>query len=140
MEIVVKKIKPMFNGIVTTMEQYKEKVTNGLVGIDTPKTGLSQYQKVVAVGSTVRDIKVGDLVSINPKRYAKMRHKEGGFNDGVMKDNSVVTYEFDTIELDGETYLRLFDNDIEYIVEEFTEVEDSTQLITESDIRKPIIL
>lgn len=138
--IKIKKITPMFNGILTTMEMYVEKTTSGLIGIDKPKTGLRDYQQVISVGSNVRDIKVGDYVAINPRRYAKMKHQEGGLKDGVIKDNAVVTYEFDTIEIEGKTYLKLFDNDIDYIISEYEEIKEETQIVTESDIRKPIIL
>ena len=35
-----------------------------------------------------KDIKVGDLVSINPSRFAVKKHKEGSLKDGIITDIS----------------------------------------------------
>lgn len=128
----LKKIKPMFNNILTTMEKYEEDVMS--MGIITKKQGgLKEYQKVVEVGSSVRDVKEGDLVCINPKRFAVRKHQDGSLKDGVITDNPVTTYNFDVIELDGVQYLLLQDRDIDFII---TESEEVPEPVT-SDIIKP---
>ena len=128
----LKKIKPMFNNILTTMEKYEEDVMS--MGIITKKQGgLKEYQKVVEVGSSVRDVKEGDLVCINPKRFAVRKHQDGSLKDGVITDNPVTTYNFDVIELDGEQYLLLQDRDIDFII---TESEEVPEPVT-SEIIKP---
>ena len=56
--IEIKSIKPLFTGIITTADKYTED--------DVPKSGIvfkvegsvRDYQKVLAVGSSVRDIKI----------------------------------------------------------------------------------
>lgn len=97
----IKKIKPMFNGLITTMERYGQEYLKGTTMIDPTKTGtVKEYQKVVAVGPHVKGIEVGDTVFINPKRYAVMEHKEGGLQDGVIKDNPVVGYKFEIVEIE----------------------------------------
>ena len=120
----IKKIKPMFNGIVTTMNKYGKEFLKGTTMIDPTKSDtVKEYQTVVAVGPIVRDIEVGDVVYINPKRYAVKQHKEGTMADGVVKDNPVIGYNFDIVEIDGVPHLYLQDNDIKFVaeIEEFEE-------------------
>lgn len=135
MVTTIKKIKPLFNGLITTMDKYPKIVTTGTV-IDPTKSGaVKEYQKVVAIGPMVRGIEVGDTVFINPSRYAVMKHKKGTLEDGVIKDNPVVGYNFDIVNIDGVDHLFLQDNDIKYVaeVEEFDEnptiITDSNKLI-----------
>ena len=116
----------MANYLVTTKEVYKEdKVINGVL---TPTKGnLMEYQKVVAVGPVVRGINVGDLVSVNPKRYAVMKYKEGSLKDGIISENPVKHYNFNVIELDHVQHLLLIDQDIDFVIEEFEEEKDETK-------------
>jgi len=113
----------MANYLVTTKEEYTEDdVRKG--GLITKIIGsLKEYQKVVAIGPMVRGIQVGDLVCINPKRYAKYKHQPGSLKDGVITDNPVVAYNFNVIELDHVTHLLLTDQDIDFIIEESEEEE-----------------
>ena len=62
----VKKIKPMFTALITTMDKYEEDVrtSGGLLDVTKQQGGLKEYQTVLAIGSSVRDIKVGDLVCV----------------------------------------------------------------------------
>lgn len=126
--IKVKKIKPMFTALITTMDKYEADVFTGSGLIDATKQqgGLKEYQKVLAIGSSVRDLKEGDLVCINPSRFAVKKHKEGTLKDGVISDNPVVTYNFDIVEMDGNQCLLLQDRDIDFIIEEYEEVKDPT--------------
>lgn len=135
MTINIKKIRPMFNQVITTMEKYsdEELKVGSIIDVSKVNNPIKEYQKVVAVGPMVRNIEVGDVVMINPKRYGKMLHKEGSLKDGVIEDNPVVSYNFNVIELDHQPYLLLLDQDIDFIIEEYEEVEDSPQ----SDIIVP---
>lgn len=135
MTINIKKIRPMFNQVITTMEKYsdEELKVGSIIDVSKVNNPIKEYQKVVAVGPMVRNIEVGDVVMINPKRYGKMLHKEGSLKDGVIGDNPVVSYNFNVIELDHQPYLLLLDQDIDFIIEEYEEVEDSPQ----SDIIVP---
>ena len=122
----IKKIKPLFNRVVTTACVYKEdKVTDGIID-STKETGaIMEYQTVVSVGKMVTCVKPGDLVVINPTRYAVMKHKEGSLKDGVVTDNPVIGYNFPLIELDGQPHLFIYDSDIDYIIKEVEEIEDT---------------
>lgn len=122
MSVNVKKIRPLYTSIVTTMDKYEEDEYNGSL-IDSTKTKgtLKEYQKVIAVGDLVKNIQVGDLVCINPSRYAVKKHKEGSLKDGVVTDNPVITYNFNVVELNGVPHLLLSDRDIEFVVEDYDE-------------------
>ena len=122
----VKKIKPMFTSLITTMDKYEEdvRISGGLLDVTKQQGGLKEYQTVLAVGSSVRDIKVGDLVCVNPTRFAVKQHQAGTLRDGVVTDATVVKYNFDVIEMDGKQCLLLQDRDIDFIIEEYEEVPD----------------
>jgi hypothetical protein len=124
--IMIKKVKPLFTALITTMDRYDhdEISLSGIINVNRQQGGLKEYQTVLAVGSSVRDIKVGDLVCINPTRFAVKKHKEGSLKDGVITDNPVTTYNFDVIEMDGKQCLLLQDRDIDFIVEEYEETPD----------------
>ena len=121
----IKKIKPLFNMLVTTCNKYDSNIK--LAGTDlldnTKANTIKEYQTVIAVGPSVRGIEVGDVVFINPARYIVRKHQEGSLKDGVITDNPVIGYKFETVEVDGKICLLLFDNDIKFTatIEEFDE-------------------
>lgn len=125
MKVIIKKVKPMFNGLITTMNRYDNNVKiNNTNLVDSRKVNaVKEYQTVIAIGPMVRGIEVGDVVFVNPSRYAVMKHKQGSLQDGVIQDNPVVGYNFDIVEIDGEEYLYLQDSDIKFVaeIEEFDE-------------------
>lgn len=124
----IKKIRPMFTSLITTMDKYEQdKLTDGGL-IDTSKQQgtLKEYQIVLAVGDSVRGIKVGDLVCVNPARFAVRKHDKGSMRDGIITDNPVVTYNFDVVEMGGQQCLLLQDRDIEYVIEDYEEIPDPT--------------
>lgn len=121
----VRKIRPMFTSLITTMDKYEKDVKiGGLIDTARQQGGLKEYQKVLAVGSSVRDIKVGDIVCVNPARFAVRKHQAGSLKDGVVTDNPVTTYNFDVVEMDGKQCLLLQDRDIDFIIEEWEDVPD----------------
>lgn len=124
----VKKIKPLFNRLLVTSDKYEKDVKQGGVVTITAGT-LKEYQRVIAVGSTVRDIKEGDLVLINPTRYAIRKHNEGSLKNNVVTDNPVTSYNFNLVELDGQVCILLYDQDIDYVVEDFEETPEQTSTI-----------
>lgn len=124
----VKKIKPMFTSLITTMNKYEHDIVSesGLIDTSKQQGGLKEYQTVLAVGDSVRGIKVGDLVCINPTRFAVKKHQEGSLKDGIITDNPVIKYNFDVIIMDDKQCLFLQDRDIDYVIEEWEEVPDPT--------------
>lgn len=128
--IKIKKIKPMFTSIITTMDRYEQDVTTGgLINVTKMQGGLKEYQTVLAVGGSVRDIKVGDLVCVNPTRFAVKKHQAGSLKDGVIEDNPVTTYNFDVVEMDDKQCLLLQDRDIDFIIEDWEDIPDQPQSI-----------
>lgn len=116
------------------MDKYTdEELKDGtIIDIHKVNNPIKEYQRVVAVGPMVKNIEVGDLVMINPKRYGKTLHKEGSLKDGVITDNPVISYMFNVIELDNVPHLLLLDQDINFVIEEYEEVN-----IPQSDIITP---
>lgn len=120
----------MFTALITTMNKYEQDVTTGgLINVNKMQGGLKEYQTVLAVGTSVRDIKVGDVVWINPTRFAVRKHQEGSMKDGVISDNPVVKYNFDVVEMNDEQCLLLQDRDVEFIIEDYEEVPNTTSTI-----------
>lgn len=124
----IKKIKPLFNRILVTSDKYEKDIKQGEIVTVTAGT-LKEYQRVLAVGPTVRDIKEGDLVLINPTRYAVRKHNEGSLKNGVIADNPVTSYNFNLVEVDGQVCILLYDQDIDYILEEFEEISEQAPTI-----------
>lgn len=119
----LKKITPTFNHILTTKNLYKNDVyENGILVRQNGKT--KEWQRVVAVGPTVKTCKPGDMVMIDPSRYAKMKHQEGSLKDGVVADNMAVAYNIPIITIDDAEYMYLYDTDVQFIMDEFTEEPD----------------
>ena len=130
----------MFTALITTMDKYEQDMTTGgLINITKMQGGLKEYQTVLAVGGSVRDIKVGDLVCVNPTRFAVKKHQAGSLKDGVISDNPVTTYNFDVVEMDGKQCLLLQDRDIDFIIEEWEEIPDNPSSIIQPE-KKPLII
>ena len=129
--INIKKVRPMFNQVICTMEKYSddEIKTGSIIDVHKVNNPIKEYQKVVCVGPMVRNIKEGDLVMVNPRRYAKMKHQEGSLKDGIVSDNPVISYNFNVIKLDNVDYLLLTDQDIDFIIEEYEEEKPQSDLI-----------
>ena len=120
------------------MDRYENDAKIGVL-IDTTKSKgtIKEYQTVIAIGDNVRGIKVGDVVSINPARFAVKKHQEGSLKDGVITDNPVIDYRFDIVEMNDTPYLLLQDRDINYVIDEF---EDDKPPIIELPEDKKIII
>lgn len=116
----IKKIKPMFTRIVTTMDMYVEDQAaspSGILDVSKLKQGIKEYQTVIAVGTSVRFIKEGDVVCINPERYAVRKFEENSLKKDLLQ-NEVTKYNFNVVKLNGKDCLLLDEADIEFIVEE----------------------
>ena len=118
--IHIKKIKPMLTNIVTTGDKFEEDMIDG--GIIVARKGdLKLWQKVIAVGSVVRDIKEGDMVMINANNYAVKRYsKDSVQND--LDNNPTLSFKFNWVTLEDEEgntqeCLLLSDRDVLYVFE-----------------------
>lgn len=116
----IKKVKPMFTSVITTADVFTEDYTED--GIIVAKAGdVKPWQKVVAVGTSVRDIKEGDLVMVNLANYAVMKYdKDSIHND--LDDNKRLRYAFNYVSIDDENgnpkeHFLFNDRDILYVFE-----------------------
>lgn len=149
----IKAIKPRFNYIITTADETDftaikphinssiiqsldgeplNKVSTEVVTLGEFGNGLHSYQRVIAVGSFVKDINVGDIVKINLTKYAQMKYEEGSIKGSIQDMNSVISYNVPKIKLNGVDYLKLADNDVDFIVTDF-EGKESDNENKESD-------
>ena len=126
----------MANYLVTTKNEYTEEDAKRGDLIVKANGTLKEYQTVVAVGPLVRGVNVGDVICINPKRYAKYKHNPGSLKDGVITDNPVIAYNFNVIELDHVSHLLITDQDIDFVIEdsEEEEVKESNIIVPERKI------
>lgn len=132
----IKKIRPLFNAVVTTTTSYKESELKigGIIDSSKIQMPIKEYQTVVAVGPTVKGINVGDLVKINPSRYIVRKYKEDSVKSDINSYNPVDEYRFKTVVMNGEKYLLLYDSDIEYVIEEFEEEPQSDIIVPNNEL------
>lgn len=116
----IKKVKPLFTSIVTTGDKFEKDMMQGSFLI-AKKGDMKLWQKVIAVGPSVRDIKVGDLVMINAANYAVRKYSKDSIQND-MDNNPTLRYNFNWITIDNEEgepqeCLLLNDRDIMYVFE-----------------------
>lgn len=116
----IKKIKPMFTNIITTGDRFEKDFTQG--GLIVAKKGdLKVWQKVIAIGSSVRDINVGDMVMINIANYAVRKYSKDSIQNDL-DNNPKLRYNFNWVTMDDEggksmDCLLLNDRDVLYSFE-----------------------
>lgn len=126
-DIRVLKATPMYSGVITTCHQWEvDGESDGL--IDTAKSQgiVKPHQTVIAVGPSARGVKVGDVVVINPTRFAVKQYADDSLKNGVVKQNVIIGYNFPIIDVNGEQHLLITENDIDYIVNEYEEYDVDT--------------
>jgi len=120
----VKKVKPLFNGVITTAKKYAyDEADSGIVLMNKMEGQINPFQWVVAKGRMCAEIEEGDIVKLNFNRYLKVKHTPGVIEDSIQKDSVQGYYEFPTVEIDGEQYLFMQYNDIEYVVTDYDGIE-----------------
>lgn len=116
----ITKIKPTFNHILVTGDKFdKDMIQNGV--IIAGKGDLKLWQTVVAIGTSVRDIKVGDKVMIIPDHFAVKKYNKNSIQNDL-DNNPVLTYNFPFETIDNEKgepeeYLYISDQDVRYVFE-----------------------
>ena len=123
----------MFNRVLTTCDLYTEDLmTDGIIDSTKVEGAIKEYQTVIACGPTVKCVKPGDVVVINPTRYQVMKHKEGTLNDGVIQDNPVISYNFPIMVVNDAPCLYIYDSDIEFAIKEFEMVNEAAEIVEET--------
>ncbi len=134
----IKSIKPLSTMVVTTGNKFAKDITvGGIIQQDQKKGDLKLYQKVIAVGPMVRDIKPGDMVMINPSSYVHRRYsKDSVQND--MDNNPILSISIPTVTVEEDNgkkqdCLLLCDRDIQFVFEG-EEISDNIILPKKKDI------
>lgn len=117
----IKKIKPLFDTVITTAKRYEHSITSdsGLILSTSRMEGsMNDFQTVVAVGEQCRGVQPGDVVHINFMSYARAEHKSAGIGaDNIEKDKVEISYQIPMVEVDGMQCLYLKYRDLEYVAE-----------------------
>lgn len=126
-DIRVLKATPMYSGVITTCNQWEvDGESDGLIDTAKSQGVVKPHQTVIAVGSSARGVKVGDVVVINPTRFAVKQYADDSLKNGVVKQNVIIGYNFPIIDINGDQCLLITENDIDYIVNEYEEYDIDT--------------
>lgn len=122
----VKSIKPLFTGVLTTANRYETTSTKNGIIISAKQTEgqIKEYQTVVKVGSSVREIKPGDIVLINPSRYLRKKFDENSIRDDFDK-NPTIEINIPTVIINDKEYFLIEDRDVAYIIDDCEEIPDT---------------
>jgi len=120
----IKDIRPVYTRLLTTAERYQEDQANGVL-LDANKLEgrYKEYQKVVRVGSSVREVSVGDTVLIDPSRYMKRKFSDNSLREDFV-DNPIVEINIPTVTMDGVDYFMIEERDIAYVIQDYEELPD----------------
>lgn len=137
----IKKITPLFNHVLVTKDLYETERIGNTNLIDVTKTDtIKEYQKVVDVGPLVKNIKPGDIVFIDPRRYMHVDHRFNKVDENNMQqDNMHAFFDIPTFNVydreDGSCreLMYIADNDCMFVAsgEEFNE---NPSIVSDSDI------
>lgn len=118
--IRIGRIKPVFTGIVTTASKWelsdfapKELVYKQL-------GQLKDYQRVLSVGESVREVKPGDLVMLDFGRYSVKKYPTTSVKD-QLDIQKTIGYDIPGLRVGGEEVLVLDERDVTLVIEEFEE-------------------
>lgn len=128
----IKKIKPLFTSVLVTGDRYEEDMVEKGV-IVASKGDLKLYQTVLAVGTSVRDINVGDKIMFDPRGYAVKKYSANSIQND-MDNNKTIRWDFPWVYMadeDGKVKERLLlkDRDIEFVFE--GEEEKNSKIIVD---------
>ena len=116
----ITEIKPTCYHLLVTGDTFEKDMIQG--GVIVAKKGdLKLWQKVVAIGPSVRDIKVGDMVMIIPDHFAVKKYNKNSVQNDL-DNNPILTYNFPFETIDDEKgepkdYLYISDRNVKYVFE-----------------------
>ena len=120
----VKDIRPVYTRLLTTANRYEETQMNGgLIDISKLEGRYKEYQTVVRVGSSVREVKEGDVVLIDPSRYMKRKYSDNSLREDFV-ENPIVEINIPTVTMNDEDYFMIEERDIAYVIADSEEVPD----------------
>ena len=126
-DLVIKEVELMNTQILTKADKYESDGHMKLDGILIHQAKLKGecklWQKVVAVGPMVRQVKVGDTVVINPLRYIKVEHPEdeNSLRGIVTVRNDYSKYALPSLTVNGEEHILIYEQDVDYKLKDYEE-------------------
>lgn len=125
----IKSIQPMFTAVVVTAKVYPVDYKEN--GIISPKANkLMEYQTVVAVGDSCRNIAVGALVCIDLSSYAVKKYKKDSVKSSMEElHNEIIGYNVPQITIDDKECLYLDARDVKFIITEYDDKENENPTI-----------
>lgn len=129
----IKKIKPMYTALVVTGDRFeKDWYSGGLIVAN--KGDLKPWQTIVSIGTSIRDLSVGDKVMINVGNYAVKKYSKDSLQNDL-DNNKTIRYMFNWVTVDDEDgnpqdCLLLNDRDILYVFEGEEEEEQALEIPT----------
>ena len=126
----VKDIRPVYTRLITTADRYEEtqKLNGGLIDVNKIEGRYKEYQKVVRVGSAVREVKEGDLVLIDPSRYIKRKFSDNSLREDFV-ENPIISIDIPTVQMNDEDYFMIEERDIAYVISDSEEIDDPQNTI-----------
>ena len=118
--IELKKIRPMFTGIVTTANKWEERDFEPKELVYKSLGQLKDYQTVLSVGSSVREVKEGDVVMVSFERFAVKKYPTSSIKS-EMDIQKTVSYDIPGYVVDGKEVLLLDERDVVMVLEEYEE-------------------
>lgn len=120
----VKDIRPVYTRLITTANRYTESQKVGNI-LDANKLEgrYKEYQTVVRVGSSVREVKEGDVVLIDPSRYMKRQYSDNSLREDFV-ENPIVSIDIPTVAMNGVDYFMIEERDIAYVIVDSEEIPD----------------
>ena len=127
----LKKVTPMFTGVIVTCDRYTidDTTTDGIE--DVSMTGrIKEIQTVVSPSEQCvnRGIKIGDLVALTYEKYKKVEKTSN--NDFEISEivKSKTYYEMPVMVLDGREHMLIDISDIELKIDDYEYVDFNTKL------------
>lgn len=120
----VKDIRPVYTRLITTANRYTESQKVGNI-LDANKLEgrYKEYQTVVRVGSSVREVKEGDVVLIDPSRYMKRQYSDNSLREEFV-ENPIISIDIPTVVMNGVDYFMIEERDIAYVIVDSEEIPD----------------
>jgi len=120
----VKDIKPVYTRLLTTANRYDTDQRKGsLLDANKLEGRYKEYQTVVRVGSSVREVKEGDVILIDPSRYIKRQYSDNSLRNDFI-ENPIVSIDIPTVTMNDEDYFMIEERDIAYVIVDSEEIPD----------------
>lgn len=97
----ITEIMPRFTTVIVSGDRFEEDMYDESGLIEGKKGDLKEYQTVIAFGSSVRGLEVGDQVMINIKHFEVKKYDPNSVKED-MGMNQVIGYKLDWVTIEDE--------------------------------------